>query len=76
MDDDRQARDRLLNYTAVRFAGLIVFFIGIAVVYTNLARPGGWPQLGAIIAIAGVVGAFFMPRILKRSWDRRDKDLK
>jgi len=73
MDDDAQARNRLLAYTAVRFGGLVIFFLGIAIIYTNLLRRGGWPQVGAIIAILGVVDAFFAPRLLKRAWDQKDR---
>jgi len=73
MDDD-QARARLLAYTLVRAAGLGIFFFGIAVIYTNLLRHGGWPQLGAIIAICGVIDALFAPRLLKRAWDQKDRE--
>jgi membrane protein implicated in regulation of membrane protease activity len=71
-DEEARARNRLLAYTAVRAAGLAIFFLGVAIIYTNLLRPGGWPQLGAIVAIMGVVDAFFAPRLLKRSWDEQD----
>jgi hypothetical protein len=74
MDDDARARNRLLTYTAVRFAGLAIFFVGIAIIYTNLLRPGGWPQVGAIVAILGAIDALLAPRILKKAWDRRDRD--
>ena len=74
MDEDARARNRLLAYTAVRFAGLAVFFLGIAVMYTNLLRPGGWPQVGAIIVILGVVDAVLAPRVLKKAWDRQDRE--
>ena len=74
MDEDTRARNRLLAYTAVRFAGLAVFFLGIAVMYTNLLRPGGWPQVGAIIVILGVIDAVLAPRVLKKAWDRRDRE--
>lgn len=73
MDDESQARNRLLVYTAVRFGGLAIFFLGIAIIYTNLLRPGGWPQVGAVIAILGVIEAIFAPRLLKKSWDSRDE---
>ena len=73
MDDD-QARRRLLAYTLVRAAGLAIFFFGVAVIYTNLLRQGGWPRLGAVIAICGVIDALFAPRLLKKSWDRQDRD--
>jgi hypothetical protein len=74
MDDaDARARNRLLAYTAVRAAGLAIFFIGIAIIYSDLVRPGGWPQLGAIVAIMGVIDATFAPRLLKKAWDERDR---
>jgi hypothetical protein len=72
MDDDL-ARRRLLLYTLVRFAGLAVFFLGIAIVYTDLLRPGGWPQVGAIVAIMGAIDAMFAPLLLKKAWDEQDR---
>jgi membrane protein implicated in regulation of membrane protease activity len=73
MDDDIW-RKRLLIYSLVRFGGLAIFFLGIAIFYTNLLRPGGWPQLGAIVAILGALDALLAPRLLKRAWDREDRE--
>jgi membrane protein implicated in regulation of membrane protease activity len=72
MDED-VAKRRLLLYSLVRFGGLAIFFLGIAIFYTNLVRPGGWPQLGAIVAIMGVIDAVFAPRLLKKAWDEQDR---
>jgi hypothetical protein len=72
MDDD-QARRRLLAYTLLRGGGVVIFLLGVAIIYTNIVRPGGWPQLGAIVAILGVVDAMVMPLLIKRSWDKRDE---
>ena len=72
MDDD-VARRRLMTYSLVRFGGLAIFFLGVAIFYTDLVRPGGWPQLGAIVAIMGVIDAMFAPLLLKKAWDERDK---
>jgi membrane associated rhomboid family serine protease len=71
--DDATARRRLLIYTLVRFGGLAIFFIGIAIMYTNLLRPGGWPQVGAIVAIAGVIVSLLAPRLIKKRWDERER---
>lgn len=76
MDEERVWRQRLLIYTLVRFGGIAIFLLGVAIFYTNLVRVGGWPQLGAIVAILGVVDAFFAPRLLKRGWDREDREAK
>jgi len=72
MDDDT-ARRRLLLYSLVRFAGLLIFFLGLAIIYTDLVRPGGWPQIGAIVAIMGAIDSMFAPLLLKRAWDERDR---
>ena len=72
MDDDF-ARKRLALYTLTRAGGLAIFFLGIAVIYTDLLRTGGWPRLGAIIAICGVIDALFAPRLLKKAWDEQDR---
>jgi hypothetical protein len=72
MDEDT-ARRRLLLYTLVRFGGLLIFFLGLGIMYTNLLRPGGWPQVGAIVAIMGVIDAMFAPLLLKRAWDENDR---
>jgi hypothetical protein len=74
MDDDARARNRLLSCTAARFGGLAIFFLGIAVMYTSLVRPGGWPQVGAIIVILGAIDAVLAPRVLKKAWDRQDRE--
>ena len=73
MDDEAVWRTRLLLYTLTRFAGVAIFFLGVAIVYTDLLRPGGWPQVGAVVAILGVIDAFFAPRLLKKSWEERDR---
>ena len=75
MDEDK-ARNRLLIYTLVRFGGIVIFLFGVAAMYTKLLRPGGWPQVGAIIAILGVIDALLAPHFLKRAWDRRDQNSK
>lgn len=73
MDDDKKARNRLLTATAVRLGGLAIFFLGIAIIYTDLIRLGGWPQIGAIVVILGVIDAILAPRLLKRAWDEQDR---
>ena len=73
MDNDTQARNRLLAYTAVRLGGLLIFFLGVAIIYTDLLREGGWPQVGAIVAIIGAIDSVFAPRLLKKAWDEQDR---
>jgi hypothetical protein len=74
MDNETMWKRRLLAYMGARAFGLAIFFLGIAIIYSDLLREGGWPQLGAVIAILGVVDAILAPRLLKKSWDKQDKD--
>ncbi len=73
MVDESEVKRRFLASMLVRLAGLVVFFLGIAIAYSDLLRDGGWPQLGAIIAILGAVDSLVAPLILKRSWDKADR---
>jgi hypothetical protein len=68
--DDETAKRQLLIYTGLRLSGVVLCLFGIAIIYSNLLRPGGWPQLGAVIAIVGAVHALFSPHLLKKKWDR------
>lgn len=74
MDDMAFWRRRLLAYTAVRATGAAIFLFGVAIIYTGVLRPGGWPQVGAIVAILGVIDALLAPRILRKSWERQDRE--
>lgn len=73
-DQETLWRRRLLAYMGARFAGLAVFFLGLAIIYTGLLRDGGWPQVGAIVAILGAIDAVFAPRLLKKLWDQQDQE--
>lgn len=72
MSDEDVWRRRFQLYMGVRIAGVAVFLLGIAIAYSSLVRPGGLPQVGAVVAIVGVIDAVFAPRLLKKGWDRED----
>jgi hypothetical protein len=76
MNDEATWKRRLLMYTGARAAGLAVFMLGLAIAYSDLLREGGWPQVGAIVAIMGVIDALFAPRLLKKAWDEQDRRAK
>ena len=71
MDDEALWKRRFLTFTVVRLAGLATFFLGIAIAFSDLVRDGGWPIVGGILAIIGLVDAVFSPRILKKIWERQ-----
>jgi hypothetical protein len=73
MNDDELWKKRFQIFAAVRLIGVLTFMLGLVIAFSDLVRPGGWKTLGGIIVVIGVIDAVFAPRLLKRSWDRRDQ---
>lgn len=71
--DDDIWRKRFQLFLLVRLFGLATFLVGIAIAYSDLLRPGGWPLVGGLITIAGALDAVFAPRLLKKLWAEEDK---
>ena len=69
--DEAEWKKRFLLFSVLRISGLALFLLGIAIAFSNLLKPGGWPLLGGILAILGAVEAVLIGRILKKAW--RDK---
>jgi len=72
MPDEAVWKRRFLVFMLVRLFGLLTFLLGLAIVFTDLLREGGWPQVGAILIIVGAIDAAFAPKLLKKQWDRED----
>ena len=66
-------RKRFHLFLLVRAIGLGTFLLGVAITFGDLLRPGGWPLVGGLVAIAGAIDAVFAPRILKKLWAEQDK---
>ncbi|WP_086616613.1 hypothetical protein [Erythrobacter tepidarius] len=62
---DAQARQRLLVLTALRFSGIALVMVGFAIVRGLIALP--W-AVGALLAVAGILEFFFLPRFIARRW--------
>ena len=74
MADEDLWRRRFQTFMLVRLFGLATFMVGIAVIYTDLLREGGWPLVGAILAVMGALDAVFAPKMLKKLWDQQDRE--
>ena len=72
MKDEELWKKRFQIFAAVRLLGVLTFLLGLVIAFSDLVRPGGWTLLGGLIVVIGVIDAVFAPRLLKRSWDRRD----
>ena len=67
-------RRRFQWFLLARMFGLATFLLGIAIAFTDLVRPGGWPAVGALVAIAGAIDAVFAPRLLRKYWTEQDAE--
>ena len=72
MKDEDLWRRRFQLFAAVRLFGVLTFLLGLAIAFSDLVRPGGWKLLGGILVVVGTIDALVAPRILKRSWERRE----
>ncbi len=68
MNDDDVWRKRFHLFAILRIVGIAFFLFGIAVAFTDLLKPGGWPLLGGLLAIIGALEAVLVSRVLKRTW--------
>lgn len=73
MKDEELWRKRFQLFAAIRIFGLATFLLGVAIAFTDLIRPGGWPLVGGILAVIGAIDAVVAPRILKKGWERLDR---
>lgn len=71
MDDEEIWKKRFRLFAIIRLTGVALFLFGVAVAFSDLLKPGGWPLLGGVLAITGAIDAVIAPRILKRSWTRK-----
>lgn len=73
MTDEDKWRRRFNLFMGIRLFGLLVFFAGLAIAFTNLLRPGGWPVVGSIVMILGLLDSVVAPRLLKKKWEAEDR---
>ena len=73
MDDEAKWKRRFYLFMGARLFGLAVFLTGMAVMFTDLLRPGGWPVVGSILIILGLFDAVLAPNLLKKQWKKDDE---
>ena len=74
MVDDSVWKQRFFIFLAARVGGLAMMLLGIVIAWSDLLREGGWPVVGAIVAVMGAIDALFAPKLLKAHWEREDAE--
>lgn len=70
MGDDDLWKRRFYLFTASRLFGLALVLLGMVIASSGLLQPGGWPEVGLAVALAGLVESILVPKLLKKQWDR------
>jgi membrane protein implicated in regulation of membrane protease activity len=71
MTEEETAKKRFHIFLVIRLFGVALFILGTAIAFSDLLKPGGWPLLGAVLAITGVIDAVFASRVVKRASERK-----
>ena len=72
MADEATWKRRFYLYMGARLFGLLTFIAGLAIVFTDLLREGGWPAVGVIIMLLGLADAIVAPKLIKKQWEMED----
>lgn len=65
------ARQRYVILNMVRIGGLAMLLVGVAIARGVVDGPY---VLGVVLAVAGLLDFFFVPRLLARRWKAGDRD--
>jgi hypothetical protein len=70
---EAEALQRYIILNAARFSGIALVMLGLAIARGLLPLP--W-LVGAVLAVAGLLEFFFLPRVIARRWKASDRKLK
>lgn len=72
-DHDQLWAKRFGIFALLRVSGLILFFLGMAIAFSGLVRPGGHLALGMVVIGLGLCEALLGPVLLRQHWERIDR---
>ena len=72
-DDQLWAR-RFGLFALLRVSGLLLFFLGMTIAFSDLVRPGGHLAIGLVVIGLGLVDALLGPVLLRQHWERKDRE--
>jgi hypothetical protein len=71
--DEQLWRKRFGIFALLRISGLLLFLLGMGIVFSDLVRPGGALGLGMVVIGCGLVEALLGPVLLRQHWDKADR---
>lgn len=71
--DDKLWARRFGLFALLRISGLLLFFLGMTIAFSDLVRPGGFIELGIVVIGLGLVDALLGPVLLRQHWEKKDQ---
>lgn len=64
---------RFRIFALLRVSGLLLFLLGMAIVFSDVLKPGGDLLIGMVVIGCGLSEALLGPVLLRQSWDKADR---
>ena len=71
--DEQLWRRRFAIFALLRISGLVLFLLGMAIIFSDLVQPGGALELGMVVVGCGLVEALLGPVLLRQRWEKGDR---
>lgn len=72
LTDEAIWKRRFAWFALSRIVGALTIIAGVAITFSDLVRPGGWPLLGGALILFGLLDALVAPKLMKAHWQRID----
>ena len=74
MADEDIWKRRFFVFVGARLFGLVTIAAGVAIMFSDILRPGGWPVVGGVIVAMGLIDAVVAPTLLRKHWRQVDRE--
>ncbi|WP_300972878.1 hypothetical protein [Sphingomonas sp. LHG3406-1] len=72
-EQDALWKKRFGIFALLRISGLLMFLLGMGIIFGDLVRPGGFLELGMVVVGIGLVDALLGPVLLRQHWEKADR---
>jgi hypothetical protein len=71
--DEQVWRKRFAVFALLRLSGMVLFLLGMAIVFSDLVRFGGALGPGMVVIAIGLIEALLGPVLLRQHWEKADR---
>lgn len=70
IQDEKLAKQRFITLQLIRFSGLALVMLGIAISVGQIDLPA---EVGFVISVIGMLEFFFLPWLLAKRWNQESR---